>query len=41
MQILVLGGSGLFGRKIVSHLLRDKDIGGVVSMDVVPRPNGS
>ena len=38
MQILVLGGSGLFGRKIVSHLLRDKDISGVVSMDVVSPP---
>ena len=38
MKILVLGGSGLFGRKIVSHLVRDKDVTSVVSMDVVPPP---
>ena len=38
MNILVIGGSGLFGRKIVAHLCRDKDITGVVSMDVVPPP---
>ncbi len=38
MQILVLGGSGLFGRKIVARLLCDKDISGVVSMDAVPPP---
>ncbi len=38
MKILVIGGSGLFGRKIVSHLVRDKDVTGVVSMDVVPPP---
>ena len=36
MNILVIGGSGLFGRKTVLHLLRDEDISGVVSMDVVP-----
>ena len=34
MNILVLGGSGLFGRKIVIHLLRDGDVSSVVSMDV-------
>jgi nucleoside-diphosphate-sugar epimerase len=34
MNVLVIGGSGLFGRKIVIHLLRDKDISRVVSMDV-------
>jgi UDP-glucose 4-epimerase len=38
MNILVIGGSGLFGRKIAIHLLRDKDVSGVVSMDVVPPP---
>ena len=38
MNILVIGGSGLFGRKIVIHLLRDKDVSGVVSMDIVPPP---
>lgn len=38
MNILVLGGSGLFGRKIVTHLVPDKDVSGVVSMDVVPPP---
>ncbi len=38
MNILVIGGSGLFGRKIVSHLVSDKDISGVVDMDVVPPP---
>jgi nucleoside-diphosphate-sugar epimerase len=36
MNILVIGGSGLFGRKIVSHLLRDEDVSCVVSMDVTP-----
>jgi nucleoside-diphosphate-sugar epimerase len=39
MNVLVIGGSGLFGRKIVSHLLRDKDISRVVSMDVNPPPD--
>lgn len=36
MNILVIGGSGLFGRKTVLHLLRDEDVSGVVSMDVTP-----
>jgi len=36
MNILVLGGSGLFGRKTVIRLSRDKDISTVVSMDVTP-----
>jgi nucleoside-diphosphate-sugar epimerase len=36
MNILVLGGSGLFGRKTVIRLSRDKDISNVVSMDVTP-----
>ncbi len=38
MNVLVIGGSGLFGRKIIIHLLRDKDISRVVSMDVRPPP---
>jgi nucleoside-diphosphate-sugar epimerase len=38
MNVLVIGGSGLFGRKIVLHLLGDKDIFRVVSMDVNPPP---
>ena len=36
MNILVIGGNGLFGRKTVLHLLQDKDVSLVVSMDVVP-----
>jgi nucleoside-diphosphate-sugar epimerase len=36
MNILVVGGSGLFGRKVVVHLLRDEDVASVVSMDVNP-----
>jgi UDP-glucose 4-epimerase len=36
MKILVIGGSGLFGRKVITHLLRDKDVTGLVSMDVIP-----
>lgn len=36
MNILVIGGSGLFGRKIVMHLLRDREVSSVVSMDIVP-----
>ena len=36
MNILVLGGSGLFGRKTVIRLSRDKDISTVISMDVTP-----
>src|SRR4030042_1946479 len=36
MNILVIGGSGLLGRKTVLHLLRDNEISQVVSMDVVP-----
>jgi UDP-glucose 4-epimerase len=38
MNILVIGGSGLFGRKIASHLLRDPEVSAVVSMDVNPPP---
>lgn len=36
MNVLVIGGSGLFGGKTVLHLLRDEEISRVVSMDVVP-----
>ena len=38
MNILVIGGSGLFGRKSVIHLLRDTDVSSVVSMDINPPP---
>ena len=38
MNILVLGGSGLFGRKTCLYLLRDKDISSVISMDITPPP---
>jgi UDP-glucose 4-epimerase len=38
MNILVIGGSGLFGRKTVIHLLRDPEISSVVSLDIVPPP---
>jgi nucleoside-diphosphate-sugar epimerase len=36
MNILVIGGSGLFGGKTVLHLLQDAGISHVVSMDVIP-----
>ncbi len=36
MNILVIGGNGLFGRKTVLHLLRDEEVSLVVSMDVIP-----
>lgn len=36
MNILVIGGSGLFGRKTVIYLLQDPDISSVVSMDIAP-----
>lgn len=36
MNVLVIGGNGLFGRKTVLKLLQDTDISRVVSMDVVP-----
>jgi UDP-glucose 4-epimerase len=39
MNILVIGGSGLFGRKIAAHLLRDDAVLKVVSMDVRPPPD--
>ncbi len=36
MNVLVTGGSGLFGRKTIIHLLEDADISSVVSMDLAP-----
>jgi UDP-glucose 4-epimerase len=36
LNVLVLGGSGLFGRKTILHLLQDKEVSGVVSMDITP-----
>ena len=36
MRVLVIGGSGLFGRKTVLHLLQDKEVTSVTSMDVAP-----
>lgn len=37
-NIMVLGGSGMFGRKTVLHMLQDKEIGKVVSVDIAPPP---
>jgi nucleoside-diphosphate-sugar epimerase len=36
MNVLVLGGSGLFGRKTCLYLLRDKEVNSVASMDLAP-----
>lgn len=36
MNVLVIGGSGQFGRKTVARLLRDPEVARVVSMDVAP-----
>lgn len=36
MNVLVIGGSGLFGGKTVLHLLRDEEISHVVSLDISP-----
>jgi nucleoside-diphosphate-sugar epimerase len=36
MNVIVLGGSGLFGRKTVLHLLEDREVSTVVSMDIAP-----
>jgi UDP-glucose 4-epimerase len=36
VNVLVIGGSGLFGRKTIIYLLRDPEVSTVVSMDVVP-----
>jgi nucleoside-diphosphate-sugar epimerase len=39
MNVLVLGGSGLFGRRTCLYLVDDKEIQSVVSMDVAPPPD--
>ena len=36
MNVLVIGGNGLFGRKTVLKLLQDTDISRIISMDVIP-----
>lgn len=36
MNVLVIGGSGLFGRKTVMYLLQDSKVDTVVSMDLAP-----
>jgi nucleoside-diphosphate-sugar epimerase len=36
MNVLIIGGSGLFGRKTAIHLLQDAEVSSVVSMDVTP-----
>jgi len=36
LNVLVIGGNGLFGRKTVLKLLKDTDISRVVAMDVLP-----
>jgi UDP-glucose 4-epimerase len=38
MNILVIGGSGLLGRKIVIRLVQDPEVSSVVAMDVVAPP---
>jgi nucleoside-diphosphate-sugar epimerase len=38
MNILVTGGSGMFGRKTVMYLLKDRDVKTVVSLDLMPPP---
>jgi UDP-glucose 4-epimerase len=39
MNVLVIGGSGLFGGKTLLHLVRDGEAGNIVCMDVVPPKN--
>ncbi len=39
MNILIMGGSGLFGRKTAAALLREKDVKRVVSLDLAPPPD--
>jgi nucleoside-diphosphate-sugar epimerase len=39
MNIMVVGGSGLFGRKTIIHLLCDDAVSSVISLDVNPPPD--
>ena len=39
LNVLVLGGSGLFGRKTAAALLNDADIDKVVNLDLSPPPS--
>jgi len=36
MRTMVIGGSGMFGRKTIKHMLEDKDYTSVVSVDLAP-----
>ena len=36
MNVMVIGGSGLFGRKTIAHLLEDPEVTGVTSVDLAP-----
>jgi nucleoside-diphosphate-sugar epimerase len=38
VNVLILGGSGMFGRKTILHMVQDPEIAMVVSMDMVPPP---
>jgi UDP-glucose 4-epimerase len=39
MNIMVMGGSGLFGRKTTAYLLKDPAVKKVISLDIVPPPD--
>lgn len=39
MNILIMGGSGLFGRKTAARLLQEKDVNKVVDLDLAPPPD--
>jgi len=39
MNVLITGGSGLFGRKTAAALLKDNDVKKVVSLDLAPPPD--
>jgi nucleoside-diphosphate-sugar epimerase len=41
LRVLVIGGSGLFGRKTIASLLPDPEVSCVVSMDLNPVPKWS
>ena len=36
MKVMVIGGSGLFGRKTISYLLADRDVSRVICLDMAP-----